>query len=272
MKDNHWKYKTTNRDFFTELRNFIVDQVKDIKNVNEQISLLDQLSNSQEFSKLAERAARRMVLQSSVTNAQNWREAAKKSMRGRIVYQALREELRRKEAFKNLIEQSASNIKTLPRDISNRIVKKVGILTTQGIRSSDIAKQIAKEIMPYARASSMLIARTQMSKTLTAINQARSESIGIKAYVWHSVGGPRVRDSHKFINNTICFWNEPPSPEELAKIPMKQYSNYHPGGIYNCRCYSEPLISVDDVTWPHKVYHHGKVTLMTKKAFTNLIN
>lgn len=272
MKDNRWKYKTTNRDFFAELRSFIVDKVKDLNDVNEQISALDQLADSPELDKIAQRAARRMVIQSAATNAQNWREAAKKSMRGRFVYEALKQELRKKDRFNNLIAQSALNIRTLPRDIANRIVKRVGVLTTQGMRSSDIAKQISKELMPYARASSMLIARTQMSKTLTAINETRSTSIGIKAYVWRSVGGPRVRDSHKFINDVICFWSEPPCPEQLAGIPMKEYSYYHPGGIYNCRCYSEPLISVDDVTWPHKVHYRGKITRMTKKAFTSLLN
>lgn len=269
---NRWKYKRTNRDFFSELRNFIVDQVRDIKDVNEQISALDKLSENPDFDKLAQVAARRMVLQSATDNARTWREAAKKSMRGRLVYQALRAELKNRNQFNDLIEKSALNIKTLPRHIADRIVKKVGSLTLQGKRSSEVAAAIAKELMPYAKASSLLIARTQVSKTLTAINEARSTSVGIRAYVWRSVGGPRVRDSHKFINNVVCFWNEPPSPELLAGLPMKEYSYYHPGGIYNCRCYSEPLLSVDDISWPHKVYHKGKVTLMSKKTFTSLLN
>jgi len=86
MKDNRWKYKTTNRDFFADLRKFIVGQVKDIKDVNAQISALDQLADSPELAKIAERAAKRMVIQSAVTNAQNWREAAKKSMK--ILYKS----------------------------------------------------------------------------------------------------------------------------------------------------------------------------------------
>lgn len=272
MKDNRWKYKRTNKDFFSDLRNFIIGQIQDIKDVNEQISALDQLSENPDFDKLANEAARKMVAQTSVDNARTWREAAKKSMRGRFVYEALRQELKNKDSFLSLIQQSALNIKTLPRHVAERIVKRVGALTMRGMRSSDIAKAIQKELMPYAKASSLLIARTQYSKTLTAINESRSTSVGIKAYVWHSVGGPRVRDSHKFMNDVICFWNEPPCPEQLAGIPMKDYSFYHPGGIYNCRCYSEPMLSVDDVTWPHRVHYRGKVTRMTKKAFTNLLN
>ena len=272
MKNNRWKYKRTNRDFFADLRNFIVEQVQDIKEVNEQISVLDQLSENPDFDRLANEAARRMVVQTSVDNARTWREAAKKSMRGRFVYQALRSELRNKNAFQNLIDQSALNIKTLPRHVAARIVKRVGMLTMQGRRSSEIAQIIAKELMPYAKASSLLIARTQYSKTLTAINETRSTSVGIKAYVWHSVGGPRVRDSHKFMDDVICFWSEPPCPEQLAKIPMKEYSFYHPGGIYNCRRYSEPILSVDDVTWPHRVHYKGKITRMSRKTFTSLIN
>lgn len=269
---NRWKYKRTNRDFFAELRNFIVGQVRGIKEVNEQVSILDELSESPDFDKMARKAAKAMVIQSSTENARTWREAAKKSMRGRFVYEALRAELKDRNKFNDLIESSAHNIKTLPRLIARRMVNKIGDLTLKGIRSAEIAKIIQKEILPYARASSTIIARTQVSKTLTAINQSRCESVGVKAYVWHSVGGPLVRDSHKFINGTVCFWNEPPSPEELAGIPMKQYSHYHPGGIYNCRCYSEPLLSVDDISWPHKVYHQGRITRMTKKQFTMLLN
>lgn len=272
MADNRWKYKRTNRDFFAELRDFIVGEVRDIKDVNAQISALDQLSENPEFDELANIAARRMVVQTAVNNARTWREAAKKSMHGRFVYEALRQELRQRDAFNELINQSAINIKTLPRHIAARIVKRVGVLTMQGRRSSEIAQIIAKELMPYAKASSMLIARTQYSKTLTAINESRSTSIGIKAYVWHSVGGPRVRDSHKFMDDVICFWSEPPCPEQLAKIPMKEYSYYHPGGIYNCRCYSEPLLSVGDVSWPHRVHYKGKIIRMSKKTFTNLLN
>ena len=272
MKDNRWKYKRTNRDFFADLRNFIVEQVQEIKDVNEQISALDRLSENIDFDALANIAARRMVVQTAADNARTWREDAKKSMRGKFVYEALRQELKNKDSFLSLIEQSALNIKTLPRHVAARIVKRVGMLTMQGRRSSEIAQIIAKELRPYAKASSLLIARTQYSKTLTAINESRSTSVGIKAYVWHSVGGPRVRDSHKFMNDVICFWNEPPCPEQLAGIPMKDYSYYHPGGIYNCRCYSEPILSVDDVTWPHRVHYRGKVTRMTKKAFTNLLN
>ena len=58
--------------------------------------------------------------------------------------------------------------------------------------------------------------------------------------------------------------------EEL--IGKKSAGHYHAGGIYNCRCYEEPLLDIVDVTWPHKVYHAGKITKMSRKRFTDLLS
>lgn len=265
---NQWKYRRTNSDFFKDLRNLIVDRVENLQSVNEQLRALDEMADDEQYTKFAERAARKLVIAQATTNARTWREAARKSMRGRLVYNALRKE---KGAFDPLIAQSAEQIKTLPRHIADRIVRRIGELTMQGMRSSDIAKEIQRLIRPYARASSILLARTQVSKTLTTINETRCKSVGIKAYVWHTIGGPRVRDSHAFMNDVVCFWSDPPCPEALAKVKSKELSYYHPGGIYNCRCYAEPLLSVEDITWPHRVHVRGKITRMSKKSFTNLV-
>lgn len=263
-----WKYKRTDSDFFKDLRKLITTRVASLDSVNEQLRELDQMSESPEFSDLASKAAKKIVLQQMKTNAASWREAARKSMRGQIVYKALRNE---KGKFDPLVAESAKLIRTLPRHIADRIVKRIADLTMQGMRSADIAKEIQKSIVPYARASSILLARTQVSKTLTTINEVRCKSVGIRAYVWRTVGGPRVRDSHKFMDDVICLWSQPPCPEALAHVKSRELSYYHPGGIYNCRCYSEPLLSVDDVSWPHRVHVNGKVLRLTRKAFTNML-
>lgn len=60
--------------------------------------------------------------------------------------------------------------------------------------------------------------------------------------------GLRVRKSHRIMEGVLVNWNMPPSPERLAG--EKDVGNYHAGNIWNCRCYPEPLISVDDIRWP----------------------
>lgn len=273
MKNSQWKYKKKNKTdinrYFNDLQSFLKDLFKDIESVNEGISRLDQLAIDPQFNKLSEEAARKIITYQSYTNAKTWREAAKSSSKGKTLYKALRFELSRKDAFNDLIIQSANQIKTLPSNIANRVVKRISKLTIQGKRSSEIAKDIKRYFPEATKASATLIARTQVAKTYAAITESRAKSLGINCYVWFTVGGPLVRDSHHHMHDVIVFYNDPPAPEEL--IGKKSQGRYHAGGIYNCRCYEEPIIDIDDITWPHKVYHNNKITRMSRKQFIKLL-
>ena len=122
----------------------------------------------------------------------------------------------------------------------------------------------------HAKASERLIARTEVSKTTTALTKARSENLGINWYVWRTVlDGLRVRKSHRIMEGVLVNWNMPPSPEKLAG--EKDVGNYHAGNIWNCRCYPEPLISVDDIRWPHKIYINGRIEIISKKEFEKIL-
>lgn len=70
------------------------------------------------------------------------------------------------------------------------------------------------------------------------------------------------------MEGVIVNWNDPPSPEELAG--EESVGHYHAGNIWNCRCYSEVLLDVDDVKWPHKVYSNGQIKNMSKKEFEKI--
>ena len=45
-----------------------------------------------------------------------------------------------------------------------------------------------------------------------------------------------------------------------------------PTGIItkNCRCIPSPLLTLDQVSWPHRVYHAGQITRMTRAQFQQL--
>jgi len=270
---NSWKYKRKNETeidkAFRELKGFIGDLFNAADTIEEGISKLDQLSEDPKFDQLANIAAKNIIMYQANSNARTWREAAAKSTNGRKVYEYLKNEMSQRMPFNELIEQSATYIKTLPRDIATRVVKQVGELTLQGERSSSIADQIRQYFPKASKASETLIARTQVAKTYAAITQTRAQSVGVTYYIWHTVGGPKVRDSHRHMNNVIVFYNEAPSPELL--IGKKSQGYYHAGGIYNCRCYMEPVLDMDDVSWPHKVYHAGKIQTMGKRKFRELL-
>lgn len=270
---DQWKYKRKNKNnidgYFRDLRGFLTNLIRDIDSVNESIAKLDQLSTDPRFDELAKLAAKKIIIYQANSNARTWREAAKRSTQGKRVYQYLKKEMNQREPFQNLIDESANYIKTLPQNIATRIVKRVSRLTLEGKRASEIAIDIKRYFPEATKASATLIARTQVAKTYAAITQTRAQSVGVNCYIWHDVGGPRVRRSHKHMNNVIVFYNEAPSPELL--IGKKSQGYYHAGGIYNCRCWQEPIIDLKDVTWPHKVYHSGKIQQMSKKQFTKIL-
>lgn len=268
-----WKYRKRNKTdidkYFDDLRSFFQNLFDDISSVNEGIARLDQISIDPRFDELANLAARNIITYQANANARTWREAARKSSKGRKLYKYLRKELNKNDEFNGLILQSADLIKTLPRNIATRVVKRVTKLGIEGKRAYEIAEDIKRYFPEATKASATLIARTQVAKTYAYITETRAKSVGVTYYIWHTVGGPRVRDSHQHMNNVIVFYSDPPSPEEL--IGKKSQGRYHAGGIYNCRCYEEPVLDIEDVSFPHKVYSNGKITRMSKKQFMKLV-
>ena len=114
-----------------------------------------------------------------------------------------------------------------------------------------------------------LIARTETSKTSTALTRARSEELHLPAYVWRTSKDGRVRPSHRLMDGVICFWNDPPAPEALLGI-KSTLGHYCCGDAPNDRCYPEPLLRLDAVSWPHKVFAGGSIQSMTRAAFAGV--
>ena len=111
-----------------------------------------------------------------------------------------------------------------------------------------------------------LIARTEVSRSETALTRARAEDLDIQAYVWETVRDQRVRFSHKNLQGVIVFWDDPPQPEELIG-EHTTLSKGNAGEFPNCRCLCAPLVSMQEVTWPARVFHNGRIHRMTWAAF-----
>lgn len=228
--------------------------------------------NSQAFNKYIESIVRRMVTPISVANMRTWRLAAKKSTKGKLIYDLLTKEVNvnNNYIFEDQIRENVGLIKTLPQDVANKVVRDIVDEAIKGKRARTIETIIREQTSKHARASARLIARTEVSKTTTAITKARSEALDLKWYVWRtSLDGDRVRKSHRNMEDVLVAWSNPPSPEKL--VGEKDVGNYHAGNIWNCRCYPEPLIDIDDVKWPHKVYYQERIQRMTKAQFEQLM-
>lgn len=216
------------------------------------------LSSSPDFSRWAEAAAMNMVTHLFDDQGRTWRQAAAANGRGRDFYDLLQRELRTHAGrlFMEQVQRNAAIIKTLPGDIADDVTKYIARESMRGRRASDIAQEIIFRFPEQTRARAKLIARTEVSKTQSAITESRCREYGVNWYVWRAVGGNtgdgRTRSSHRRMSGVLINWNDPPAPEDLFPLLGKHgqryrsnLGNYHAGNCPNCRCYAEPVISLE---------------------------
>lgn len=235
------------------------------------VDRLRRLLVSPEFHRYAEETAHRMVTHLFTNSGRTWREAAREGGRGRIIYQALKNELAGPMGGEVSLQvaRNAELIRTVPQSIARQLTRIIADQTFQGLRSEEIMANLL-ELFPDLVASRVsTIARTETSKTNTALTRARAEKIGLPWYDWETSRDRRVRSSHQHMQGILVSWNDPPSPEALIHLKNPP-APYHAGEIYNCRCYPAPIIDLDRVDWPHKVYSHNKIRSMTRAAFLRM--
>lgn len=277
MKYDQWKMTRRIEEDFLKSLNFLSTLFEKIaiisgNDVNLFQSKMQIFQNSVPYDNYINDIVKRMVTPLAARNYETWRKAARVSTRSHFLYTVLMEELKQgiKKDIDSQVISNAALIKTLPSDTAQKVVRDIEEYALSGLRAEEIEKLIQDKTRQHSRASARLIARTEVSKTTSALTKARSEELGLRWYVWRTMeDGDRVRKSHRIMNDVLVSWNNPPSPELLVK--EKDVGRYHAGNIWNCRCYSEPLIDIDDVTWPHKVYINGSIQKMSKARFSLLM-
>jgi SPP1 gp7 family putative phage head morphogenesis protein len=249
----------------------LIDSVAGLNDSEEINRALNSLYRSRRYHNLSETIARRFVTMGNTIDAKTWREAAKG---GSINPEYL--DLLNNNLIGNLgmaIEQktleNAQYIKTLPLNVAEQITAFVKTQTYKSIRASEISKQLQTKVANYSKARADLIARTESSKAMTALTEARARDVGVKWYQWRTADdGKRVRNSHRHMEGVLVRWDDPPSPEAL--IGEKDVGKYNAGNIFNCRCYPSPLVTLNRVKWPAKVYYQGGIQTMTREQFEKI--
>lgn len=244
------------------------------------ISTLERITHTPDFIRLSEAIALKMVTGLFDDTGRTWREAARNSVKGREIYQALQKELLggRGARIRELVQENAYLISTLPKNIADDVAAYVDREAMKGRRASDIADEIRRMFPEKTRARAELIARTQVSMTQTNLVQARAEDLGLDWYVWRACGGNngdgRTRSSHRHMSGVLIRWSDPPAPEDLfplRRVDGSPYNNtlghYHAGCCPNCRCYPEPVVDLDLLKFPIRVYQNGHVERMSRKQF-----
>ncbi len=249
-----------------------------VTNPMEIVSLMMSFFGSGVFEGFAFAAASRMVTGLAVENARSWREAARQSMRGREIREALTRELQGPVGSRmaDLVREHARYITAIPntrigagRTLREQIADYIADQTMKGVRAETITKEILKQYPDVAASRVRMIARTQISSTSTALTRARSESLGLDWYVWKPVRDGRTRKSHRMMRGVLVNWSEPPAPEEFLGI-KSTLGTYHAGQAPNCRCYPEPLLRLGQVDWPCKVFYNGVIKRMTRLEFARI--
>ena len=258
----------------------IIREVGTTEDANEIQQILESISQSKEYEKLCRSVAMKMVTGLFSDQGHTWRQAAAANSKGRVIYQALRKELQGPagKRLRELIDDTTYRIVTLPWDIGHEVADYTARESLKGRRASDIAKEIKKMFPDKTRARAELIARTQTSMTSTNLTRQRAERLGAHLYSWRAVGDARTRHSHDKMEGVLVNWNDPPAPEDLFPIlnadgkPRRNtLGHYHAGCCPNCRCYPEPVIDLDQVTFPARVYRGNRIQVMKQKEFEKLI-
>jgi hypothetical protein len=91
----------------------------------------------------------------------------------------------------------------------------------------------------------------------------------VSSYIWRATKDGRTRKSHRLMDGVIVFWEDPPAPESFLAI-RSTLGHYNAGDCPNCRCYPQPVLRLDRIDWPHKVYSNGIIRPATQSRFAGL--
>lgn len=277
MTYKDWKrIKTVEKEYLNTLLK-LVKIFKKIANSSgsdqqKYIDSMNNFQNSMQYEKFINSAVKRMVLPLDVGNQRTWREAAKKATKGKFLYRLLMDELKQGtgQIIQKQVMENVLLIKTLPNDVAQKVVNDIAENALKGARVESTEKIIKDKTDQHARASARLIARTETAKTMSALTKARCEQLGLRWYIWRTaLDGTRVRPSHRIMEGVLVNWNNPPAPEEL--VGEKSEGHYHAGNIWNCRCYSEPVLELEDIRFPARVYYNGQIVMMNKSEFEQIM-
>ena len=146
----------------------------------------------------------------------------------------------------DIIKENEDVIKSFPVSMGEKARGEFRRLVKANIIGGKRASQISKYLKDIGINRANLIARTETGKAATAVTRSRSESLGLKAYIWKPSLDKRVRFSHRTMSNVICFWNERPIPGKYEPL-HKNDRAAHPGEDFQCRCLAVVIVTASQI-------------------------
>lgn len=139
------------------------------------------------------------------------------------------------DIMRQLLADQVRLITSIPLDAAQRVHDLCLEGIADGTRYNDIADEILRT-GEVAESRAVLIARTETSRATTVLTQARAKHIGSDSYIWRTANDGTVRPDHRVLANRVFRWDDPPVADHHSG------ARAHPGAIYNCRCWPEPIL------------------------------
>ena len=137
-----------------------------------------------------------------------------------------------------LLGEQTELIQSLPVEAAQRVQLLTVRGLANGVRSKEIAQQL-KDTGHVTASRAKLIARTEVARTASNLLQARAMECGATHYIWRTMEDSTVRHGHQEMDGKVCEWANAPAVNENGRI-----MHFHPGCIWNCRCWSEIIINL----------------------------
>lgn len=229
-----------------------------------------------EYQRAARDAVLDMTMHINAESLRDWRAHIRQSHRGREIRQLLESEIQDNLSgrMRELIDFNAKILYNMPENIAVACARHLATESMQGRRASELSEALMIFLPHHTKAYARMVARTEVSRASSALTQARAEDLGIRWYEWKTSEDGSVRDSHRYMHEVLIPYAHAPIPEKLDKrVKLKKYpAPYHAGNYYNCRCYQAPIVDVNDVQFPHRVFNYraNRVERMTLRQFKRL--
>ncbi len=138
------------------------------------------------------------------------------------------------EVMTELLRDQVDLITSLPLEAAERVQRLSVEAMLAGSRGSEIEAAILRTGEVTA-GRAKVIARTEVARASSVLIEARSRGIGSEGYIWRIVDN-HARPDHKLLNGKYFKWSAPPIADRRTG------ARAHPGCIWNCRCFPEPVI------------------------------
>lgn len=130
-------------------------------------------------------------------------------------------------------------IESIPAEYFGKIEKLVYQNTLTGRTDAKSLRKSILEIGETTAGRAKVIARDQVAKLNSAVNEERNLALGIEEYIWRATGGKagdgRTRDRHRKAHGNVYRFDDPKVKGSISGV-------VGPGEDVQCRCTAEAII------------------------------